>query len=180
VAAARSLVQLLAELHDSALRLPPGELLEAALRMTEYRQWLQAQGDASALRSLAGMRRLLDDAEDLQTWLAETQLGEDRPDEAGAAVTLSSIHQAKGSEWRAVFVIGLEEGLLPNSRALAEGDQDEALAEEQRLAYVAVARARERLYLTYCRRRSLGDDTVSRLPSRFLRALPRGLLRPAA
>jgi len=77
-------------------------------------------------------------------------------------------------------VAGLEEGLLPNSRALAEDDQAEALLEERRLAYVAVARARERLYLTYCRRRTIGDEAVSRLPSRFLRSLPRGLLRPAA
>ncbi len=178
--AARSLVGVVTELNEAATHLSPAELLDATLTLSGYRTWLEEQGATSALRSLETLKRLLEQAEDIQTWLAETQLDHETPAEPGPVVTLATIHQSKGSEWRVVFVIGLEEGLIPNSHALADGDQAEALLEEQRLAYVAVARARERLYLTYCRQRCIGDDSVSRLPSRFLRKLPRGLLRPAA
>ncbi|HLG72586.1 MAG TPA: ATP-dependent helicase [Chloroflexota bacterium] len=180
MAGAESLVGLVSELHQAGDRLRPAQLLDAALTLSGYRKWLEEQRAASPLSSVAKLRRVLEQTEDIQAWLAETQLGQDELEEPGPAVTLSSVHSAKGCEWRAVFVAGLEEGLLPNSRALAEDDQAEALLEERRLAYVAVARARERLYLTYCRRRTIGDEAVSRLPSRFLRSLPRGLLRPAA
>jgi DNA helicase-2/ATP-dependent DNA helicase PcrA len=179
-AAAEALVCVIGQLHNSASRLQPAQLLDAGLTLSGYRGWLEQQGASSPLLSLAKLRRLLEQTQDIQAWLAETQLAQDVPEEPGPAVTLATIHQAKGSEWRAVFVTGLEEGLLPNSRALAEGDQAEALLEERRLAYVAVARPRERLYLTYCRRRTVGDEAVARLPSRFLRGLPRALLRPAA
>jgi DNA helicase-2/ATP-dependent DNA helicase PcrA len=177
---AESLGRLVAELHQAANKLQPAQLLDAAVTLSGYRKWLDEQGAASALTSLMHLRRLLGRTDDLQTWLAETQLAGDPVEEPGPAVTLSTIHSAKGCEWRAVFISGFEEGLLPNSRALADDDQTEALLEERRLAYVAVARARERLYLTCCRRRTIGDEAVSRLPSRFLRGLPRGLLRPAA
>ena len=180
VASAESLVRMIEQLNEAASHLTPAQLLDGSLMLSGYRKWLEEQGASSSLSALAKLRRLLEHADDVQSWLADTQVPEDGQEELGPAVILSSIHQSKGCEWRAVFVTGLEEGLLPNSRALAEGDQAEALLEERRLAYVAVARARERLYLTYCRRRTIGDENVSRLPSRFLRSLPRGLLRPAA
>ncbi len=93
----------------------------------------------------------------------------------GDRVRLGTIHGAKGGEWAAVFVVGLEEGLLPDHRA-ARGGDDAALVAERHLAYVAVSRARERLYLTHCARRPARADTTSPdrpvAPSRFLVALP--------
>jgi DNA helicase-2/ATP-dependent DNA helicase PcrA len=99
------------------------------------------------------------------------------------AVTLMTLHAAKGLEWRAVFLCGLEEGLLPHSgrgfddggaQPLADGAID--LAEERRLCYVGMTRARERLVLTHCRERLRRGKPVPRTPSRFLGDLPPDLV----
>ena len=88
-------------------------------------------------------------------------------------VTLSSVHQAKGLEWRAVFVIWLAEGKFPTARSL---DNDAAIEEERRLFYVAVTRAKDELYLAYpCVSYSGYGDPLQR-PSRFLAEIPRELL----
>lgn len=95
--------------------------------------------------------------------------------EPGDRVRLGTIHGAKGGEWAVVFIVGLEEGLLPDGRA-ARGGDGPALVAERHLAYVAVSRARERLYLTHCARRPAraGDGAPERpnAPSRFLIGLP--------
>ena len=76
-------------------------------------------------------------------------------------------------EWRVVFVTGVEEGLLPHTRALLDADDEtDTLDAERQLAYVAVTRPRERLYLSYCRNRRRGDTTIACQPSRFLHGLP--------
>ena len=88
------------------------------------------------------------------------------------SVLLTTIHGAKGGEWRVVFVVGIEEGLIPHHRALeAEFRSGCGLDEELRLLYVAVTRAQERLYLSYCRTRQIGARREMRHPSRFLRDL---------
>jgi DNA helicase II / ATP-dependent DNA helicase PcrA len=88
-------------------------------------------------------------------------------------VTLSTIHQAKGLEWGAVFVIWLAEGMFPSSRSLTSPD---ALEEERRLFYVAATRAQDQLYLTYPRKRTnVPWDKEAQAPSRFLRDIPREL-----
>jgi DNA helicase-2/ATP-dependent DNA helicase PcrA len=83
-----------------------------------------------------------------------------------------SLHNAKGLEYEAVFIIGCEEGVFPHSRSIEEGN----LEEERRLAYVGVTRAMERLWLTFARRRSLHGASSWNLPSRFLSELPDDLL----
>ena len=108
----------------------------------------------------------------------------------GAGVRLGTIHAAKGDEWRAVFLLGVEEGLLPHRRAIEEEQGREqpppvALAGELHAAYVGATRPREYLYLTHCRRRDepdLGGGTTTRVcrPSRFLDLLPPGSLARAA
>jgi DNA helicase II / ATP-dependent DNA helicase PcrA len=91
----------------------------------------------------------------------------------GEAIKLSSIHQAKGLEWKVVFVIMLCDGMFPSSRSVESSDGEE---EERRLFYVAVTRAREELYLTHPQIRSGGNygDTWQK-PSRFLTEFPRSL-----
>lgn len=84
-------------------------------------------------------------------------------------VTLMTVHTAKGLEFNTVFVTGMEDGLFPHSRSL---DDPEAIAEERRLAYVAVTRARKRLYLTRCAARVVFGDTVTMPASRFLNNIP--------
>ncbi len=89
-------------------------------------------------------------------------------------VTLSSVHQAKGLEWRAVFVIWLAEGKFPTGRSL---ESDAAIEEERRLFYVAVTRAKDELYLTYpCVSYSQGYGDPLQRPSRFIAEIPRELL----
>jgi len=86
------------------------------------------------------------------------------------AITLSSVHQAKGLEWRAVFVIWLTDGMFPNSRVIEEDDEEESgLEEERRLFYVAITRAKDELYLIYpyIWPSSRTGDVMQR-PSRFL------------
>ena len=96
-----------------------------------------------------------------------------------SGVTLASLHAAKGLEWDAVFLIGVSEGLLPISLA----ETEEAVAEERRLLYVGITRAREHLMLSYARARTVGGR-ASRKPSRFLDGLwpdgERGRRRPVA
>jgi DNA helicase-2/ATP-dependent DNA helicase PcrA len=193
LANAEALVALVQELNSQAVHLRPAALLDFALHRSGYHDWLTQQGEGTAhLGHLAQLRALAAETQDdLGTWLAELQLG-DTPDagvEAIAAVTLSTIHAAKGSEWRVVFVVGLEEGLLPHYRALdaraapqaaARAGEADAIADELRVAYVAVTRARERLYLTYCRSRRRGTQSEPCAPSRFLSALPVELLGRAA
>src|SRR5439155_17438427 len=96
-------------------------------------------------------------------------------------VTLTTIHRAKGGEWRVVFLVGVEEGLLPHWRYLgAVPNERGGVEDELRVAYVAVTRPRERLYLTCCRTRRRGERSELRTPSRFLRGLPGELLARAA
>ena len=83
-----------------------------------------------------------------------------------------TLHNAKGLEYDAVFVIGCEEGVFPHSRSIEEGN----LEEERRLCYVGVTRARERLWMTFARRRSLHGSSSWNLPSRFLSELPEDLV----
>jgi superfamily I DNA/RNA helicase len=115
--------------------------------------------------------------ERLQRFLEEVSLDAERMEEeaespARDAVTLITIHSCKGLEFPHVFIVGLEEGLLPHSRSVAEG----TIEEERRLFYVAVTRAMETLHLSHCSaRRKYGELTPCQ-PSRFLRELPAELL----
>jgi len=89
---------------------------------------------------------------------------------------------AKGREWRTTFVVGVEEGLVPHYRALSRpgtSADNDALEEELRAFYVALTRARERLFLSACLQRSPGDRIEARQPSRWLHALPADLLAAA-
>ena len=89
-------------------------------------------------------------------------------------VTLSSVHQAKGLEWRAVFVIWLAEGKFPSGRSLEDAD---AIEEERRLFYVAVTRAKDELYLSYpCMAFGPGYGDFRQRPSRFLAEVPKELV----
>ena len=89
-------------------------------------------------------------------------------------VTLSTIHQAKGLEWRAVFVIWLTDGMFPSSRSFQSAD---AIEEERRLFYVAATRAQDQLFLTYPSywANASPEDRLQR-PSRFLKEIPHDLV----
>jgi ATP-dependent DNA helicase UvrD/PcrA len=161
------------------------ELLEAALTETGYLEALQAErtieaeGRVENLQELVGVAAEFDanrevegesDVEPLEEFLAQISLYTDqdamRTDES--LCTLMTLHNAKGLEYEAVFMIGCEEGVFPHMRSIEEGN----LEEERRLCYVGVTRAKQRLYMTHARRRSLHGGRGHNLPSRFLREIP--------
>jgi DNA helicase II / ATP-dependent DNA helicase PcrA len=141
----------------------------------KYPNYEQRRDDLTTLESFA---RTFEDPVDFLSQLSllatgDTERGTD-PDEETEKVTLSTIHQAKGLEWRAVFVVWLTDGMFPSSRSL---EKLEAVEEERRLFYVAITRAKDELYLSYPTYWSGGsvDNQIQR-PSRFLKEIPLHLL----
>ncbi len=105
---------------------------------------------------------------------AALEAGEHQAGEGQDALQMMTVHSAKGLEFDAVFLTGLEEGLFPHEQSVTEKD---GLEEERRLAYVAITRARKRLYLSFAQTRMLHGQTRYNLPSRFLDEVPDGLLK---
>jgi DNA helicase II / ATP-dependent DNA helicase PcrA len=105
---------------------------------------------------------------------AALEAGEHQAGEGQEALQMMTVHSAKGLEFDAVFMTGLEEGLFPHEQSAMERD---GLEEERRLAYVAITRARNRLYLSHAQTRMLHGQTRYNIPSRFLEELPQQLLK---
>jgi len=105
---------------------------------------------------------------------AALEAGEHQAGEGADALQLMTVHSAKGLEFDVVFMSGLEEGLFPSERSVTERD---GLEEERRLAYVAITRARKRLYLSYAQTRMLHGMTRYAMPSRFLEEIPQTLMK---
>src|SRR5581483_6955578 len=180
--AAQSFRSLLQSLMAGALDLSVSELVERTLERSGYLEALEAErtiearGRIENLEELVGVAREYEagaDEPSLSSFLQEVSLYSDqdalRDDDDGGQVTLLTLHNAKGLEYRAVFVVGMEEGIFPHSRSVEEN----AIEEERRLCYVGMTRAKERLTLTHASRRSLYGRTDANLPSRFLDELPR-------
>ncbi|TRZ98802.1 MAG: DNA helicase II [Rhodocyclaceae bacterium] len=117
---------------------------------------------------------------DLSAFLAHASLeaGEHQAGEGDDALQLMTVHSAKGLEFNAVFISGLEDGLFPHENSLSETREGKSgLEEERRLMYVAVTRARQRLYLSFAQTRMLHGQTRYNLPSRFLDEVPEELVK---
>jgi DNA helicase-2/ATP-dependent DNA helicase PcrA len=168
-------------------------LLESVLHDTGYMEaleaerTLEAEGRVENLQELVGVAQEFDanravegPSEDtpLEEFLARISLYTDQDSlrDSESLITLMTLHNAKGLEYDAVFMIGCEEGVFPHSRSVEEGN----LEEERRLAYVGVTRARKRLYMTCARRRMLHGTGGWNLPSRFLREVPEELVEHKA
>jgi len=113
---------------------------------------------------------------DLPAFLAHAALesGENQAAEGADALQLMTMHSAKGLEFHAVFITGLEEGLFPHEQSVLE---DDGLEEERRLMYVAITRARTRLYLSFARTRMLHGQTRYNVASRFLDEIPENVVK---
>lgn len=141
---------------------------------SEYDNYEQRHQDLLQMAFYAERFETLDD------FLAQMALLSNTDDEqgtkSGEQITLSSVHQAKGLEWKVVFLVGLCEGMFPHQRALEE-DGNFALEEERRLFYVAITRAKDQLYLTYPRynNRGFGSEFILGA-SRFLDEFPSELV----
>jgi DNA helicase II / ATP-dependent DNA helicase PcrA len=177
---------------DGAARvqhLPPADLLEHIIRAINYEAVLHAEGPEGEDR-WENVRELVasaanwseevplpdeDSGTPLERFLAEAALlssadtivGEDQ------GVTLMTLHTAKGLEWPVVVMTGLEHGLFPLARA---EEQPAGLEEERRLCYVGLTRAKDKLYLTWARARRRGGELRPGIASRFLKAIPPGIV----
>lgn len=190
------LAGLLFEFMGEAEEQPVKQLITDVMQRTGYQEELELNRSAQDQSRLENLQELLSVAEDfaekaarngdeasLENFLSDVALVSDIDDaELGDdAVTLMTLHSAKGLEFPTVFLVGMEEGIFPTERALC-GDFDK-LEEERRLCYVGITRAEKRLYLSNARARMIYGHTISYPPSRFLQEVPRNLIhvykRPA-
>jgi DNA helicase-2/ATP-dependent DNA helicase PcrA len=183
---------LVQSLMAGALELAVPELLDAVLERSGYLEALEAERTIEAQGRRENLLELVGVAREYQETAAEPSLSEflqqislvsdqDEMEEERSLVTLMTLHNAKGLEFRAVFLVGMEEGVFPHARSIEE----QGVEEERRLAYVGLTRAQERLVLTHAAARSLWGARDYRSPSRFLEELPedemeRVRLRPAS
>src|SRR5690349_3153214 len=175
--------------------LRPSELIDHIVEVMDLRRhYLDGtpQGEARIenLNELRGLAEQFDDrdpTQGLEDFLAEVALVSDVDayDENGEGATLITLHMVKGLEFPVVFMVGMEEGLLPHQRALDEREENPSavgatteMAEERRLCYVGMTRAKDRLYLSCAFRRHLYGRSQPAFPSRFLSDVPQALLAP--
>jgi DNA helicase-2/ATP-dependent DNA helicase PcrA len=184
-------IQIMLDVNRLAETATLSDVLRQVLKLSGYQDYLKDGTEAGDVR-VENVKELFNvtatfDAqpwrEGLNQFLEEVALVSDLDglDESRDVVTLMTLHSAKGLEFDTVFFVGLEEGLLPHGQSLLD---PKSLAEEVRLAYVGLTRARQRLFLTYAQARMLYGSTQMNAPSRILKALPesaisRRVTRPA-
>jgi DNA helicase-2/ATP-dependent DNA helicase PcrA len=161
--------------------------LEVVLTGTDYIEYACRLGDPRDRSREENIQELVADASQfdqsdgggLSAYLAKVGLmtSEDRTDPAPDAISLMTLHSAKGLEFDHVFLIGLEQGLFPHERSLG---RDAAMEEERRLFYVGLTRARKRCFVLHATHRTVFDgDPVARLRSEFIGEIPAGFVELA-
>ncbi|MEO6023030.1 MAG: UvrD-helicase domain-containing protein [Burkholderiales bacterium] len=182
-ASLQAFVQVIHNLKNSVAELPLPELVEEMLKRSGLKNYYQLEKDgADRLENLNELinaaQAFVHEVEDdgLTSFLAHASLeAGDHAAEAGAdALHMMTVHSAKGLEFHAVFLSGLEEGLFPHENSLSESD---GLEEERRLMYVAVTRAKRRLYLTHAESRMLHGQVRYGIRSRFIDEIPEALCK---
>lgn len=173
------------DLRFRAPREPAGRLIEELVKLIGYDEYLlatfdkrDAQNRAQSVRDFIAWLARKGEADsknllELTQMIALITLLEGRDGEAADAVHLSTLHAAKGLEFPHVFLIGLEEGILPHREAIDAGNIDE----ERRLMYVGVTRAQRTLHLSYCKTRKRAGGRIDGVPSRFIAELVQDDLR---
>jgi len=176
---AEQLDQLLAELRGMIGTVSPADLLQAVAERSGYLAELvaerthEADGRIENVAELVGVAEEYDDLTELLETVALVSDSDELDDQA-SRVNLMTLHTAKGLEFPAVFLVGLEDGIFPHFRTLAEPLE---LEEERRLCYVGITRARRWLYLSHAWVRTLWGNTSHNIPSRFLAEVPAELVK---
>lgn len=173
------------ELMNLANEAPVEDLIDRVLRDTGYLEELENERTPQAQSRIDNLHELISVAQEfaaseeennLENFLAhvalvsdidDTELGED-------AITLMTLHSSKGLEFPVVFLVGMEEGLFPHARTLMDETEIE---EERRLCYVGITRAKEKLFLSSTKMRTIYGNTVTYPPSRFLQEIPARLMK---
>ncbi|MFM2312013.1 MAG: hypothetical protein RLZZ04_1289 [Cyanobacteriota bacterium] len=176
--------QMIQSTKDKLENLTAAEVLNYVMEQTGYVAELQQQGTDEADNRIANIHELYnavqqfqEDNEEnsLEAFLASASLSSDLDDlnEEQQKVSMMTLHAAKGLEFPVVFLVGMEQGLLPHNRTLNDPLEIE---EERRLCYVGITRAQEQLFLTYTRERRLWGNREPAISSQFLQELPEELI----
>ena len=162
---------------DAAPAAGPADVLQNALELSGYLGELEAEGSVESNGRLENLGELVGSAREytrIDEFLEQVALVADTDDlDENNRVVLMTLHSAKGLEFPNVFLLGMEEGVFPHTRALTEPRE---LEEERRLAYVGITRAQRRLHLTHAWSRSLFGSTQYNPPSRFIDEIPPDLI----
>ncbi len=176
--------QFLTIFEDISPQSKPSTALEQIITRTAYATYLKktyepddAQARLQNIQELAAAIKHFEtqSTNTVALFLDEVTLMQEKltaTDDKEQKILLMTLHAAKGLEFDTVILVGLEEGILPTSRALYEEDDDTALEEERRLFYVGITRAKERLLLTHTKFRYMYGQMTDQLPSQFLDELP--------
>ena len=175
----RDFAKMLADLR-AQLELPPHEMMRLVIDRTGYRKMLAESGEDDDADRLANIEELItaahqfhdeDPTRTLGDFLEQITLASDVDgwDESADHVSVMTFHAAKGLEFPVVYLMAVEQGILPHERSLAK---DEDIEEERRLCFVGMTRAMRELYLTHCRLRDYRGQALYSIPSTFLEELP--------
>lgn len=178
------IVELFGDIYVNCNQLDVLSVIGYILDKTKYIEWIddgseEAQYKKENIEELKGVANsyvLKYAKKSLSMFLQEINLIEEEQkknqDGSGNYLNLMTLHSSKGLEFNYVFIIGMEEGILPHSRSFTDENE---LEEERRLCYVGITRARERLYLTFANRRLTKEGFVDQIPSRFLGEIPQDI-----
>ena len=190
VTSLKSFRAIIASLVERAAKEPASEVVKAAILDSGYAASLKVEGTDEAEARVENLQELVNAAVDydkepsdddegalgagLRDFIDSAALSSDTDKyDREAPVTMMTVHSAKGLEFPVVFVVGLEDGLFPHSRAAADKSE---LEEERRLMYVAITRAERQLYVTHAMRRRVYGEEMASEPSQFLNEMPLELM----
>jgi DNA helicase-2/ATP-dependent DNA helicase PcrA len=177
-------LQVFLEWREKEKNLPtkPLDMLDVVLEASKYKETYdpKIEEDIARLENIQELRSVASEFDTMESFFENVSLVESeeladrsRKNKDEPAITLMSVHAAKGLEFAIVFMIGMEEGLFPHSRSLMDKHQ---LEEERRLAYVGITRAKDQLLITYTRRRLLYGTITGSIVSRFVAEIPAELI----
>ena len=180
----RDFINVIEELRQKQKDLTISELIKLTLKKTGYMQALKDEKTIEAENRIENLDEFLTVAIEFEEQFAENTLADflegitlssdlDNMEETEDSVTLMTLHSAKGLEFPVVFLVGLEEGIFPGYKSIGEPKE---LEEERRLCYVGITRAKENLFLTCSKKRTIFGSTSCNAVSRFLKEIPKELL----
>ena len=180
----REFINVIEEAREKKDKLSISELIKFLLKKSGYTKALEDENTIEAENRIENLEEFLtvamefekeEVANTLQDFLEGMTLSSDidNVDETQESVTLMTLHSAKGLEFPVVFLVGMEEGIFPGYRSMGEPQE---LEEERRLCYVGITRAKEQLFLTCSKKRTIFGSTSCNMPSRFLDEIPQELL----
>lgn len=177
----RDFINVIEELRSLKDQVSISELMKETLKKTGYTKALELENSVEAENRIENLEELLTVAIEFEEQEAESTLGDflegitlstdiDNLEETVDSVTLMTLHSAKGLEFPVVFLVGMEEGIFPGYKSIGEPKE---LEEERRLCYVGITRAKQNLYFTHAKRRTIFGSTSCNAMSRFIEEIPK-------